>query len=168
MKPPRVVAHLAAAEPSAGECILSIGVDIVECGRVRGAISEWGDRFIGRVFRAEERAYCDGQAAPWRHYAGRFAVKEAVAKAFGTGIGDSLGWKDVEVSRNAATGAPTVTLHGRGVRLALGRRVVRVLVSLSHGRDFAIAHAVLIGAVDPAPVPAPASPRKRERKQGRT
>ena len=133
------------APPSAGEVVLAVGVDLVESDRVRRAIEAWGDRFVGRVFRSDERAYCDRQAAPWRHYAGRFAVKEAVAKAFGTGIGDSLGWKDVEVARDAKTGAPAVTLHGRGWRLAAERGVTRVLVSLAHGRDLAIAQATLVG-----------------------
>jgi len=128
-----------------GECILAVGIDLVESDRVRRAIEAWGDRFVGRVFRTDECAYCNRQAAPWRHYAGRFAVKEAVAKAFGTGIGDSLGWKDVEVARNARTGAPAVTLHGRGRRLAARRGVTRVLVSLAHGRDLAIAQATLVG-----------------------
>lgn len=162
MKRAGVSSLRAAPGPSAGEFILGIGVDVVECTRVRGAVETWGDRFVGRVFRAEERAYCAGQAAPWRHYAGRFAVKEAVAKAFGTGIGDSLGWKDVEVSRDPATGAPSVALRGRGIRLARMRGVVRVLVSLAHGRDLAVAQAVLIGVAGPAPASAP--PRKRERK----
>lgn len=128
-----------------GECILAVGIDLVDSDRMRRAIEVWGDRFVGRVFRTDERAYCNRQAAPWRHYAGRFAVKEAVAKAFGTGIGDSLGWKDVEVTRNARTGAPAVTLHGCGRRLAAQRGVSRVLVSLAHGRDLAIAQATLVG-----------------------
>ncbi len=130
---------------AAPECVLAVGVDLVESHRVQKAIEAWGDRFVGRVFRTDERAYCDRQAAPWRHYAGRFAVKEAVAKAFGTGIGDSLGWKDIEVARDPRTGAPAVTLHGRGRRLAADRCVTRVLVSLAHGRDLAIAQATLVG-----------------------
>lgn len=139
------VSRRAAPPAGTGERVLAVGIDLVESDRVRRAIEAWGDRFVGRVFRADERAYCARQAAPWRHYAGRFAVKEAVAKAFGTGIGDSLGWKDVEVARNPRTGAPTVTLHGRGRRLAAQRGVTRVLVSLAHGRDLAIAQATLVG-----------------------
>jgi holo-[acyl-carrier protein] synthase len=135
----------AAPPGGAGERVLAVGIDLVESDRVRRAIETWGDRFVGRVFRTDECAYCNRQAAPWRHFAGRFAVKEAVAKAFGTGIGDSLGWKDVEVARNDRTGAPAVTLHGRGRRLAARRGVTRVLVSLAHGRDLAIAQATLVG-----------------------
>ena len=108
-------------------------------------IGRWDVHFLARVFRTSERAYCDGQAAPWRHYAGRFAVKEAVGKAFGTGIGQPIGWTDIEVRRDPATGAPTVLLHGRGRRLATRRGVRRVLVSLSHCRDHAVAQAVLVG-----------------------
>ena len=130
---------------AAGERILGIGVDLVESDRVRRAIDAWGDRFLNRIFGSGERAYCDRQAAPWRHYAGRFAVKEAVAKAFGTGIGDGIGWKDIEVARDPETGAPSVALLGRGRRLAARRHVIRVMVSLAHGRDTAIAHAILVG-----------------------
>lgn len=144
-RPCKPRARRRAASGAAPECVLAVGVDLVESTRVHKAIEAWGDRFVGRVFRTDERAYCDRQAAPWRHYAGRFAVKEAVAKAFGTGIGDSLGWKDIEVARDPRTGAPAVTLHGRGRRLAADRGVTRVLVSLAHGRDLAIAQATLVG-----------------------
>lgn len=129
----------------AGERILGVGVDLVETGRLRQAVERWGGSFTERVFRPSERAYCEAQAAPWRHYAGRFAVKEAVSKAFGTGIGEHVGWLDIEVARNAATGAPSVRLFGRARRFAAGRGVARVLVSLAHSRDYAVAQAVLVG-----------------------
>lgn len=135
----------AAAAPAAGERILGIGVDLVEIPRMAETIGRWDARFLSRVFRTSERAYCDGQAAPWRHYAGRFAVKEAVGKAFGTGIGEPIGWTDIEVLRDPETGAPAVRLHGSGRRLAAQRGVRRVLVSLAHSRDHAVAQAVLVG-----------------------
>ncbi|MCX7819608.1 MAG: holo-ACP synthase [Kiritimatiellae bacterium] len=127
------------------ETLLGIGVDVVEGERVRQAIVNWGDRFLSRVFRGEERAYCEGQSAPWRHYAGRFAVKEAVAKAFGTGIGDRVGWRDVQVIRDPRSGAPGVRLCGNAARLAARMGVKRIHVSITHSHTLAIAVVVLIG-----------------------
>lgn len=125
--------------------MIGVGVDLVEVPRVRRTIGRWKGRFLDRVFRTSERTYCDAQAVPWRHYAGRFAVKEAVGKAFGTGIGDRIGWTDIEVLRDAKSGAPAVRLHGQGKRLAARRGVRRILISLSHSRDHAVAQAVLVG-----------------------
>jgi holo-[acyl-carrier protein] synthase len=97
------------------------------------------------VFLSSEQAYCDDKASPWLYYAGRFAVKEAVSKAFGTGIGPSLGWLDIEVVRNPESGAPSVGLTPHGRELARQQGVDRVLISLSHTHHFAVAHALLVG-----------------------
>jgi len=127
--------------------VLGIGVDLTENERMRATLKRWSRQFTNRVFRPEEQAYCDSCSQPWRHYAGRFAVKEAVSKAFGTGIGNALGWLDIEVVR-AASGAPAVTLHGAGAQLARRRRVRQILISLSHTRHYAVAQALLVGATD--------------------
>ena len=103
--------------------VLGIGVDLTENARMRATLRRWSKHFKDRIFRTEEQLYCDACSQPWRHYAGRFAVKEAVSKAFGTGIGDVLGWLDIEVVR-AASGAPVVVLHGAGARLARRRGVL--------------------------------------------
>ena len=124
--------------------VLGIGVDLTENDRMRTMLKRWDGQFKNRVFRPEEQRYCEACAQPWRHYAGRFAVKEAVSKAFGTGIGEALGWLDIEVVRGAA-GAPTVKLHDAGARLARRRGVRRILVSLSHTRHYAVAQALLVG-----------------------
>ena len=135
------------------ECVLGTGIDLVETGRMQEVLDRWGATFRNRVFLPEEQAYCDSQAAAWRHYAGRFAVKEAVSKAFGTGIGPAIGLLDVEVVRDAASGAPSVKLRGRGVVLLDDRGVERILVSLSHTRHYAVAQALLIGRHrDPEPL----------------
>ncbi len=123
---------------------IGTGVDLVENDRVRSLLERWGDRFRNRVFLPSEQAYCESKASPWLYYAGRFAVKESVSKAFGTGIGPSLGWLDIEVVRNSATGAPSVRLSPHGAELARARGVSRVLISLSHTHHFAVAHALLI------------------------
>lgn len=131
--------------PPAVETILGLGIDVVESERVRQAIVNWGDRFLSRVFRGEERVYCEAQAAPWRHYAGRFAVKEATAKAFGTGIGDRIGWRDVLVVRDPRRGAPAVRLCGVAARWAKRVGVTRIQVSITHSHSLAIAVVILIG-----------------------
>ena len=124
--------------------VIGTGVDLVENDRVRHLLEKWGARFRDRIYLPSEQAYCQGKAAPWLYYAGRFAVKEAVSKAFGTGIGPSLGWLDIEVVRNADTGAPSVALSPHGRELVQAQGVSRVLISLSHTRHFAVAHALLI------------------------
>ena len=128
-----------------GAAVLGIGVDLVETARMRDTLERWDVAFKRKVFLPEESAYCDSRAEPWRHYAGRFAVKEAVSKAFGTGIGEHLGWLDIEVRRLPESGAPTVRLNERARRLAEARGVQRVLTSLSHTRRYAVAQALLLG-----------------------
>ena len=76
--------------------IFGIGIDVVEVERVESSIAEFGERFVSRVFTEAERAYCESQKRPAIHYAARFAAKEAVAKALGTGIGKELSWLDME------------------------------------------------------------------------
>jgi holo-[acyl-carrier protein] synthase len=120
-------------------------VDLVENERLRVLLDKWGDRFKSRVFLPSEQAYCESKASPWLYYAGRFAVKEAVSKAFGTGIGTDLNWLDMEVVKNPATGAPSIALSPHGQLLARKQQVIRVLISLSHTHNFAVAHALLIG-----------------------
>ncbi len=124
--------------------VLGIGVDLVETERMRDAIERWGDRFVGKIFGASERAYCEEKGEPWRHYAARFAVKEAVSKAFGTGLGEHIGWLDIEVMRDSETGAPSVRLSTRATALAARRGGGRVLVSLSHTRRYAVAQVVWV------------------------
>ncbi len=125
--------------------VYGAGIDLVENDRLAAVAGRWGGRFLDRVFLPGERAYCEAQAAPARHYAGRFAVKEAVTKAFGTGIGPHLGWLDMEVVRGDS-GAPTVRLSDRAAAWARARGVGRILVSLSHTRHYAVAQALLLGA----------------------
>ncbi|MBP7830830.1 MAG: holo-ACP synthase [Kiritimatiellae bacterium] len=112
---------------------------------MQSALRRWGKAFRKKVFLPEEQSYCDDKAEPARHYAGRFAIKEAVSKAFGTGISEHLGWLDIEVRRDPASGAPSVRLREKGGRLARRRGVARVLVSLSHTRHYAVAQALLVG-----------------------
>lgn len=131
-------------EVAAGGRVLGTGVDLVENERVRELLARWGSRFRDRVYLPSEQAYCESKASPWLYYAGRFAVKEAVSKAFGTGIGEGLGWLDIEVVRDPFTGAPSTRLGTLGEELARQRGVSGVLISLSHTRLFSVAHALLV------------------------
>ena len=124
--------------------ILGIGVDIVEVDRIRTAHARFGEKFLRRFLRPEEMALCLGRTDPAPCAAARFAAKEAVSKAFGTGIGAELGWTDIEVG-HLPGGAPSVILHGSGLALQQRRGVTRIHVSLSHGRDHAVAQVVLEG-----------------------
>jgi holo-[acyl-carrier protein] synthase len=123
--------------------IAGIGVDVVEIARVTAAIERHGDRFLQRVFTAGEMAYCGRMKPAMACYAARFAVKEAVAKALGTGIGADLGWLDIDVQRKS-TGAPFIVLTGAGAEFAKRRGITEVLVSLSHSESYAVAQAIAV------------------------
>ncbi|HUJ10457.1 MAG TPA: holo-ACP synthase [Verrucomicrobiae bacterium] len=125
--------------------ILGTGIDIVETGRIQDSLDRFGERFLSRCFWSEEVAYCKSMKFPALHLAARFAAKEAISKAFGTGIGHQLGWKDMQICKHEG-GEPYAVLHGKGAELAQMRGVTKVFVSLSHCKDYAAAHAVVVGA----------------------
>lgn len=125
--------------------IVGTGIDIVETDRVRESIEKFGDRFLNRCFWPSEIAYCQSMKFPAMHLAARFAAKESISKAFGTGIGRELGWKDMEIGRRD-TGEPHVILHDKGQALALSRGVQHIFISLTHCRSHAAAHAIAVGA----------------------
>ncbi len=127
----------------AGTRVLGIGVDIVETARIQSSIERFGDRFLRRIFTQGERDYCSAMAFPARHYAARFAAKEAVSKAFGTGIGRQIGWRDIEVKRKE-TGEPYILLHDSAAALAGSLGVVHALISLSHSDHYSVANAIVI------------------------
>jgi len=136
--------------------ILAVGIDIIEVERIRGSFERFGERFLSRLLRPGEIAYCLSHKYPAPHLAARFAAKEAVSKAFGTGIGAELGWQDIEVARRES-GQPYVILHDGGSAL-FARRSGRTLhLSLSHTQNYATAVAVLEGwepGEEPLQVPA--------------
>ena len=82
--------------------VLGVGVDLVECARIEHSLERFGERFLHRVFTDGEIAYSQSMKFPARHLAARFAAKEALSKAFGTGIGKAMGWKDLDVQKNRA------------------------------------------------------------------
>ena len=122
--------------------VLGVGVDIVETERIDRSLERFGDRFLHRVFTAGEIAYCQSMKFPARHFAARFAAKEAVSKAFSTGIGKSMGWRDIDVHRQES-GQPFVMLEGGAKALATERGVTSVWISLSHTDHHAVATIVL-------------------------
>ena len=125
---------------------VGIGVDIVEIARME-RIMKQTPGFFPRVFTEEERRYCDASARPAAHYACRFAAREAVLKALGTGFRDGVGRKDVSVSKDA-NGRPLVVLNGRTLEIAHGLGVQEVALSLSFTGDLAVANAMAITADD--------------------
>jgi holo-[acyl-carrier protein] synthase len=132
-----------ATSPNPPTHVLGIGVDIVETARIQSSLDRFGDRFLRRVFTQGERDYCSSMPFPARHYAARFAAKEAVSKAFGTGIGSHIGWRDIEVMRKP-TGEPYIQLHGPAADLAATLGVLHALVSLSHSDNYSVASTTLI------------------------
>jgi len=119
---------------------LVTGVDLIEIERVRRGLERYGPRFTNRFFTTGEQAQCAGRAAS---LAGRFAVKEAVGKALGTGIGD-VAWKDIEIL-NDDHGRPVLTLHNAAARLAAEQGLREWAISLSHTGTHAIGLAVALG-----------------------
>ncbi len=122
--------------------ILGTGIDLVELTRIRGAMEKFGDRFLKRFLHPDEIAYCQRHRDPGPFVAGRFAAKEAISKAFGTGIGAKLGWLDMEV-RHKESGEPFVVLRGGGLALLAERGARRVHLSLTHTASHAAAVAFL-------------------------
>ena len=125
--------------------VCGVGVDLVKIPRMREVIARWDERFLRRVFTEQEIAYCRARRDPVPHFAARFAAKEAGMKALGTGLRLGVKWRELEVRRERGQ-APTMVLHGRSRALALAKGGDRVLLSLTHDGDYAMAQAMLIGA----------------------
>lgn len=124
--------------------ILGVGIDIIEVARIQAVYEKFGERFLNRILLPGEIAYCLSFRRPAPHLAARFSAKEAISKAFGTGIGAALGWQDMEVRRQDS-GQPYVVWHGAGQVLLATRGGGPVHLSLSHTEHYATAVAVLEG-----------------------
>lgn len=123
--------------------IHGIGIDVVEVERIEVAIGKLGEAFLDRLFTLREREYCGKQKRPALHYAARFAAKEAVSKALGTGIGGQAGWLEMEVERTES-GAPKMVFSGNAADFLASSGIAEVQVSLSHAKDYAAANAVAV------------------------
>lgn len=118
--------------------MLTVGVDIIEISRISATVERWGDRFLHRIYTQQELDYCRGRAP---QLAARFAAKEAVMKALGTGV-RGVGWRDIEVVRQRGR-APTVRLHGRAAEVGERLAVTQIALSISHSKEYAVVSVVM-------------------------
>ena len=122
--------------------VVGLGSDMIEISRIARSMERFGDRFLRRVFTAEEIAYCELKKNAAESFAARFAAKEAGAKALGTGISHGVAWPEIEVRREAS-GRPTLHFSGRAGEIAERLGVRRSSVSLTHSRELALAFVVV-------------------------
>ncbi len=127
--------------------VIGIGTDIIECLRIAQMIERHGELFINRVYTPLEIRYCSSRKQATQHYAGRWAAKEAVLKALGTGWRKGISWRDIEV-RNDTLGKPVVGLRGGAADLVEQLGITELLVSISHCRSHAVAYALAVGGED--------------------
>ncbi|GIW96901.1 MAG: holo-[acyl-carrier-protein] synthase [Pirellulaceae bacterium] len=145
MKQPPTDSPPSACSSMQGTYVLGIGTDIVAVERVEAMLSKHEEAFWQRVFTAREREYCEQHKQRGERMAGRWAAKEAILKALGTGWALGIGWADVEVC-NLPGGQPRVYLHRRAREIADQRGIGEVLISISHCRTYAVAFAMALGA----------------------
>jgi holo-[acyl-carrier protein] synthase len=122
--------------------IVGTGIDIAEVGRIAAAIERFGERFLRRIFTADEIRYCESKANRVERYAARFAAKEAAMKAIGTGWKHGVAWTDMEVRREPG-GRPTIAFSGKAGEFAVRLGVKRASLSLTHTKEFAMASVIL-------------------------
>jgi len=124
--------------------IISCGVDVCETARIAQMVADHGDAFLKRTFSSEELAYAQGRARESEHLAARFAAKEAVMKALGTGWSSGVSWLDISVSL-PPSGAPALAVTGKASEIARQRGITKWHLSLSHCDSFGIAMVVAEG-----------------------
>ena len=122
--------------------IVGIGIDLTDVTRISRALDKWGAQFTRKVFSESERAFAEERADPARHYAARFAAKEATLKALGVPPG--LTWQEMVVHR-VGGGEPTIVLSGQAHEAAVRRGVLRLHVTLTHERTMAAAVVIAEG-----------------------
>lgn len=132
-----------------GGIVRGVGTDLIECARIERVLDRQRERFLERVFTEGERDYCLGMRNPVPHLAARFAAKEAVSKCFTTGIGQSLGWKSIEVIKGRRE-EPHIRLDEGGLALMRELGANEVLISLAHTGTYGLAFAVLVRNPKPA------------------
>src|SRR5438132_4511968 len=128
--------------------IVGIGTDIVECVRIARMIEQHGEQFLQRVYTDREIRYCQARKRSTEHFAGRWAAKEAILKCLGTGWAKGLCWTDMEV-HNDKSGSPHVRLKGAAGERARVLGIGKVLLTISHCRAYATAHAIAVGGAAP-------------------
>ena len=128
-----------------GTNVVGVGIDQIEVARIRDSLDKHADHFLEKIFSSTEQAYCREKADPAPHLAARFAAKEAVSKALGTGFGKEFGWLDAEV-KNAEEGQPILNFSEKGQALLEKKGATEALVSLTHLESIASAIVVLISS----------------------
>jgi len=139
--------YIAARAPT-DKMIAGIGIDLVKIKRIQDAAQRWDRRFLNRVFTPLEQQYCFARLDPHLHLSGRFAVKEAVFKALGTGWRSGVRWTEIEVLNNPM-GKPMVMATGMVKQLMADLGVTEIHVSISHDTDYAIGQVILSKAKSP-------------------
>ena len=124
--------------------IIGLGTDIIECLRIARMIEKHGELFLQRVYTQHEVAYCSSRKAANQHYAGRWAAKEAVLKAMGTGWSRGIRWRDIEVKIDLR-GKPSVLIHGTAHEICAELGITDVMITISHCRSHASATAIAVG-----------------------
>ena len=122
--------------------ISGLGTDIVQVSRIREMTERYGEPFLEKVFSDDERKEAERRRDPSQYYAGRWALKEAMSKAMGCGIGEKCGWKDVS-TRNLELGKPEAILSGAALETASALGVTRIHISISHEQEYACATVIL-------------------------
>ncbi|MGV7221886.1 MAG: holo-ACP synthase [Nitrospinales bacterium] len=121
--------------------IYGVGVDIIEINRIKNSLTRFANHFEEKVFTPGEINYCRSKAEPSIHYAGRFAIKEAVMKSLGKGMGQNIGWKDIEV-KNIESGQPVLQVYGKCKTLFDQLNLKKIHISISHDKSHAVGQAI--------------------------
>ncbi len=124
--------------------VKGIGTDIIEIKRLRLLAEKYPGKFLNKIFTQDELAYCSLRKDPFPSFAARFAAKEAVLKALGTGLALGISWRDIEVVIQTGRG-PKVFLYNKATEVAGEKGIHRILLSVSHDRDKAVAFALALG-----------------------
>jgi holo-[acyl-carrier protein] synthase len=117
------------------------GVDLIEISRIKNSIQKYSGKFEDRVFTTKEIDYCRSKADPFKHFAARFAAKEAVLKSLGTGMAEGISWKDMEIL-NQESGRPVLSLSGKGRDIFDSLNLSTIHISMTHDKQYAVAQAI--------------------------
>lgn len=123
--------------------IFGIGIDLIEVDRIKRVCDKWGSRFTSRIFTKKELDYCNSKRNRYQSLAGRFAAKEALFKALGTGLNFGMRWKEIEVV-NDKLGKPSIVLSGEVASFTDRLGIKEALVSMSHTKQFAVAQVIFV------------------------
>ncbi len=126
-----------------GGTLIGLGCDLIEVDRIQAILAKHGERFLKRIFTEEEQAYCNTLKYSHKHYAARWAAKEAVSKCFTTGIGEHLDWTSISVYHGARK-EPLVRLDAKATALLQAVGATHVWLTLSHTESHAMAVAALV------------------------